>query len=123
MLLSPTVHAVLLGAGLLAIPVAGLLLRKRVAGAAALLWLIPLALTLSAGDLILAGLEGVRPGTAYDAAPGGGFRLAFACLVALPPVEIFYQRIVTRLAGGGPHMKAPDDWGEETKTTEPGDDG
>ncbi len=122
MLLSLPVHVALLAFGLLAIPVAGVLLGRRVAGAALLLWLIPVALTASVADLALSGLDGLRPGTAFHASSGGGLRFAIACVVLLPPVEIIYQRIVTRLAGGGPHTKAPGEWGEDATPTDPDDD-
>ena len=121
MLFSTPMHIALIAFSLVAIPVAGRFLAAKKAGAAILLWLIPIALTASAADLALHGLEGIRPGSAYRAAPGGGARFALAAVVLLPPVEIFYQRIVTRIAGGGPHTKAAGEWGADATPTDPGD--
>jgi hypothetical protein len=123
LLFSQLVHSLLLGFGLIAIPVTGFLLSRRIAGAAIFLWLIPVALTASVADLVLEGLDRVRPGLGYNASPGGSMRFAFACFVMLPPVEVFYQRIVTCLAGGGLHTKEPGDWGEDATPTESDDDG
>ena len=106
MLFSPPVHVALIAFALVAIPLAGWALRARRGGAAILLWLIPVALVASVADLGLHALESVRAGSAYRAAPGGGRRMVFAALVLLPPVEIFYQRLVTRIAGGGLHTAA-----------------
>ncbi len=106
MLFSPPVHFALIAFALVAIPLAGWALRARRVGAVVLLWLIPLALVASVADLALHALESVRAGSAYRAAPGGGRRMVFAAVLLLPPVEIFYQRLVTRIAGGGPHIAA-----------------
>jgi len=126
MLFSPPVHIALIAFALVAIPLAGLALRARRGGAAILLWLIPLALVASAADLALHALESVRAGSAYRAAPGGGRRMAIAAVVLLPPVEVFYQRLVTRIAGSGPHTAArlePLPAAPATEQVEPEDSG
>ena len=121
MLFSPTNHAVLLILGVFAIPVAGRLLARGNSGATLLLWLIPVALTASLADLALTAVDQVRPGTAFHAGDGGVVRFGLALLVTLPPVEIFYQRIVTRLAGGGPHTASPSAPDEDATPTDPAD--
>jgi hypothetical protein len=121
MLFSTPAHVALLAFGLLAIPVTGRLLRAKQAWATALLWLIPVALTVSLADLALIAVDAVRPGTAFRSTPGGVVRLGLASVVLLPPVEIFYQRLVTRIAGGGPHMAPPGDFGEDATPTDPAD--
>lgn len=120
MLLPSSVAVAMIVFGVLAIPLAGKLLAAKRAGAALLLWLIPVALTLPLADAALVAIDSFRPGFRYDA-PGGPARLGLACLVLLPPVEILYQRICTRIAGGGPHVRARGTWGPDTIPTDSGD--
>ena len=63
----------------------------------------------------------MRAGTSFYGSPGGWIRFGIALVVMLPPVEIFYQRAVTWIAGGGPHTAAPGDFGEDATPTDPAD--
>ena len=101
MLFTPLVHAILLVVGFGGVAVLVLAFRREQLWPAILLWLVPIALVLSAADGLLA-LLGLRwAALPMDGGDGDTLRFAVCCLLLLPPVELFYQRTVTALAGRG----------------------
>ncbi len=105
MLLSPLIHGVLIAVGVLGTVVLGLAFRQERAGAAPLLFIVPIALTLSAADGALALLSLQWPTMLLDGGDGDRWRLVIACAVLLPPIEIAYQRVATVLARRGVEYK------------------
>ena len=77
-------------------------LGKRLA---AMLFIVPIALTLSAADGALALLSLQWPTKLLDGGDGDRWRLVIACAVLLPPIEIAYQRVATVLARRGVEYK------------------
>jgi hypothetical protein len=100
-LFSPLVHAILLAVGLLGIGVMALAFRREQIWPAFLLWLVPIVLVLSGADGLLWLLSGPWPAAAMDGGEGDRLRFAVCCLALLPPIELVYQSLVTRLAGRG----------------------
>ncbi len=115
MLFTPLVHAILLTVGLGGIAVLALAFRRQQLWPAILLWLVPIALVASAADGLLALLALRWEGLAMDGGAGDRMRFAICCLLLLPPIELFYQRTVTSLAGRGLRYVPP-------PTAEPGAD-
>ena len=101
MLFPPLVHAILLAVGFGGILVLVLAFRREQLWPAVLLWLVPIALVLSAADGLLALLAGRWSSLAMDGGEGDRLRFAVCCLLLVPPIEIFYQWTVTSLAGRG----------------------
>ena len=101
MVFTVLVHAILLAVGFGGIVVLALAFRREQLWPAILLWLVPIALVLSAADGLLALLALRWEALVMDGGDGDGLRFAVCCLLLLPPVELFYQRVVTSLAGRG----------------------
>lgn len=107
MLFTPLVHAILLAVGLGGIAVLVLAFRRQKLWPVILLWLVPIALVASAADGLLA-LLGLRwTALPMDGGDGDVARFAICCLLLLPPIELFYQRTVTSLAGRGLSYVSP----------------
>ena len=118
MLFTPLVHAILLAVGLGGIVVLSLAFRREQIWPVILLWLVPIALVLSAADGLLALLALPWPALAMDGGSGDGLRFAVCCLLLLPPTEVFYQATVTALAGRGlRYISAPGGDSERPGTT------
>ncbi len=81
--------------------VLGLAFRREQVWPVLLLWVVPAALTLSAADATLHLLSGRWERLAMDGGSGDWLRFAVALGLLLPPIELLYQSLVTRMAGRG----------------------
>jgi hypothetical protein len=101
MLFTPLVHAILLAVGFGGIAVLVLGFRRQQLWPVILLWLVPIALVLSAADGLVALLARPWPVMLMDGGSGDTLRFVVCCVLLLPPVELFYQWTVTSLSGRG----------------------
>lgn len=101
MLFSPATHAVLLGIGVLLTPAMGLAFRGKRALLTPLLFVVPVLLGLSGGDVVVALLAKIWPVRVMDGGPWDWAVFAAAAFLCFCAAELVTQRIITILAGGG----------------------
>ena len=101
MLLSCSTHCLLLLLGIGGIPLLGWALGNRRSWPALLLWLGPVFIALSAADWLLLWLGSWIPEAPFDGGRGDWLRYLVTAGLLLVPAELFSQRLITRMAGGG----------------------
>ncbi len=109
MLFTPLTHAILVGIGVVATPLLGLTLRRERALLVPLLFVVPICLGLSGGDVLVAGLSAVWPARAMDGGPWDWAVFALCAFLCFCAAELVTQRIITVMAGGGARFTTRED--------------